>query len=71
MKKMFPILSKSLEYVVVTDSNKQGGIVPGGSELVDAKMFNRFDADFLDGNGGVKYWNEPVLKLPLSGSVMN
>ena len=59
-------LPESHENVVVKDSKKQGGLIgAGGGELVNVKIIKGFRVrNFSDGKAAIKYWYEPLLKLP-------
>lgn len=68
MEKLVPLLPESLENIVVTDSKNQGVLYLGGTDLLE--MRNGITNSEHDGEAKIRFWQEPFLKMPLSGSVM-
>ncbi|KAL3522376.1 hypothetical protein ACH5RR_015210 [Cinchona calisaya] len=75
LEKLVCLLPKSLDKVVVTDTKKQGEFGFRGSDLDDLRNQNTEDSrnqNTEDSATGVNFrlWTAPLLKLPLSRSVM-
>ncbi|KAL3522352.1 hypothetical protein ACH5RR_015186 [Cinchona calisaya] len=64
-----PLLSESLQNIVITDSLKEGKLVFGETHLAQIRNGNG-TGSFLDGSERQRIWTALLLKLPLSGRVM-
>ncbi|KAL3522361.1 hypothetical protein ACH5RR_015195 [Cinchona calisaya] len=67
LEKWVPVLPESLQNVVITDSRKQGKLDLGEDDVV---ALRNGDTDFGGLEGITRFWQSPLLKLPLSGCVM-
>ncbi|KAL3522377.1 hypothetical protein ACH5RR_015211 [Cinchona calisaya] len=70
MKMLAPLLPASLQKVVVTDSKNQGKLTVGESDLVEMRNGNGNSEENREVKLKMRFWHAPLLKLPLSGSVM-
>ncbi|KAL3522364.1 hypothetical protein ACH5RR_015198 [Cinchona calisaya] len=67
LEKWVPVLPESLQNVVITDSRKQGKLDLGEDDVV---ALRNGDTYFGGLEGITRFWQSPLLKLPLSGCVM-